>query len=72
MTKTIRTHYSGKIPDEPGITPETLYEAAYLQGTMSNPNLIHDMEKATLQAARWADRMVERDRERLANDSQER
>lgn len=51
-------------PDELHVTSHTLFAAAALQGILANSDIRHDVEKSTSMAERYADRMVERERER--------
>lgn len=51
-------------PPATQVTPQVLYQAAVLQGVMSNPDILHDLEKTTSLAERYADRMCQRDADR--------
>ena len=42
------------------VTPWAVYASAALQGMLANPNTLHDAERSTAAAAKYADRMVER------------
>jgi hypothetical protein len=59
------THANGK-PHVPStlVTPHTVYAAAYIMGSAANPGKLHDLEKETAMAEKYADRMCERDLER--------
>jgi hypothetical protein len=57
-------HYTQPAYPTTLVTAHAIYAAAALQGMLSNPNILHDTEKTTACAERYAERMEQRDLER--------